>query len=33
MKNYLKAKSSLASDNYESIEKAKYFEDLNVDGD
>ncbi len=33
MKNYLKAKSSLARDDYEFIEKAKYFEDLNLDGD
>jgi hypothetical protein len=33
MKNYLKAKSFLASDNYEFIEKEKYFEDLNVDRD
>ncbi len=30
MKDYLK---SLVDDNYELIEKAKYFEDLNVDGD
>jgi len=33
MKNYLKDKRSLASDNYELIEKEKYFEDLNVDDD
>jgi hypothetical protein len=33
MKNYLKTKRSLASDNYELAKKAKYFEDLNVDGD
>jgi hypothetical protein len=33
MKDYLKAKRFLADDTYELIEEAKYFEDMNVDGD
>ncbi len=33
MKDYLKIERSLVDDKKELIEKAKYFEDLNVDGD
>ncbi len=33
MTNYMKAKRCLVNDNYKLIEGAKYFEDLNVDGD
>jgi hypothetical protein len=33
MKDYLKVEGSLTNDNYELIEEAKYFEDLDVHGD
>ncbi len=33
MKDYLKVEEPLTNDNYELIEEAKYFEDLNMDGD
>ncbi len=33
MKDYLKVEEPLANDNYELIEEAKYFEDLNMDSD
>ncbi len=33
MKDYLKVEGSLADDNYELIEEAKHFEELNVNGD
>ncbi len=33
MKDYLKFEGSLTNDNYELIEEAKYFEDLDVHGD
>jgi hypothetical protein len=32
MKYYKKVEESLVNDNYKLIEKIKYFEDLNVDG-
>jgi hypothetical protein len=33
MKDYLKVEVSLTNDNYELIEKAKYFKNLDVHGD
>ncbi len=33
MKDYLKVEKPLTNDNYELIEEAKYFEDLNMDSD
>ncbi len=33
MKDYLKVEEPLINDNYELIEEAKYFEDLNMDND
>ncbi len=33
MKDYLKAKRFIIDDTYELIEEAKYFENMNVDGD
>ncbi len=33
MKDYMKVEKPLTNDNYELIEEAKYFEDLNMDGD
>ncbi len=33
LKNYLKAEIGLTKDNYEQIEKAEYFEELQVDED
>jgi predicted transcriptional regulator len=33
MNDYMKANRCLVNDNYKLIEREKYFEDLNVDGD
>jgi hypothetical protein len=33
MNDYMKTKRSLVNNNYRLIEGAKYFEDLNVEGD
>jgi hypothetical protein len=33
MKDYLKTKGFIDDDTYELIEEAKYFENMNVDGD
>jgi hypothetical protein len=33
MKDYLKVEASLINDNYELLEEAKYFENLDVHGD